>query len=342
MKAFSTLLGLLVAAASTSACRLPDFVPDGLPGNVAAAGGHAVVALGGAGFAVRALGHDGGGSEIARVAPPAGSDRVDDVALDGSLLFALDAKVPGAVSVWSLADPTAPRLVAGPRGVPVGPFSGVAAAGGRVVVSGGTSELTLLGYDRDGRLSDATAALDLGRGQPDVLLAGDGRVAVVSTHFSLVADTFGFTTLALGGTREAPSTARLAAVVVPHAGYAPGGARPASFPLESAWSGRTLLLTAGRSLARYDLADPAAPRPLASIALPFAAVNVDADATLAVAVGSDPQPMLAWIDLSDPAAPRLVATLVLPDGDRPTSVALTPRGALVAAGAGGVRSVARP
>lgn len=341
---------LLVAATSGLAgCRLPEFAPAGEPANVAAAGGLAVATLAEQGFAIR---ERGSAAPLALVAPPAGSDRVDDVALDGELLFVLDALEPGALTVYSLADPRAPRLVDGPREVPVGPFSGVAAANGVAIVSGGTSELTLHRYARDGRLHEGVASLDLGRGQPDVVLSRDGRLAVVSTHFSFLADTFGFTTLALDDGDEharddALPAARIAArVTIDGAGYAPGGARPANFPLEAALDGPTLAITAAGSLALFDVADPAAPRALATLPLPFAPVSVDLAGGLAVAVGSSPAPTLAWIDVSDRSRPRLLATVPLPASSRPTGVALAatdgPPVAVVAAGGGGLLWIDAP
>ncbi|MGH7644032.1 MAG: hypothetical protein ACREMR_00465, partial [Gemmatimonadales bacterium] len=125
----------------------------------------------------------GSGATLATLPPPGGSESVDDLAIAGDLLFVLDAREPGHLSVYSLADPLHPHLVAPPREAPVGPFSGVSASGGLCIVSGGTSELTAWRYDRAGRLTGPVATADLGRGQPDVLVARDGMLAYVSTHY---------------------------------------------------------------------------------------------------------------------------------------------------------------
>lgn len=334
-KASTSAATLLAAVSFVAGCRLPEIAPAGEPENVAAAGGRAIAALAEEGFAIW---ERGAAAPIARVAPPAGSDRIDEVAIDGTLLFALDALEPGALSVFSLADPRAPRLVDGPREVPVGPFSGVAAAHGVVVVSGGTSDLTIHHYDRDGRLQEKVVSLDLGRGQPDVSVRDDGRLAVVSSHFSFLADTFGFTTLAL----DAGGAMALARIEIDGAGYSPGVARPANFSIATALSGTTLVVTAGRALAFFDLADPAAPRALATLACRFFPIAVAFAGGRVVAVGSSPEPTIAWVDATHPAQPLLLAEQPLPAGAQPTGVALVGDAAAVAARGAGLLWIDAP
>ena len=97
------------------------------------------------------------------VPPPPGSESVDDLAVAEEFLFALDAREPGHLSVFSLHDSLAPVLVSGPTEVGVGPFSGVSAGNGHVIVSGGTSSLSLFSYDAIGRLSINPVTTDLVR-----------------------------------------------------------------------------------------------------------------------------------------------------------------------------------
>src|SRR5437867_8780978 len=113
------------------------------------------------------------GQQIATIAAAAG-ESTDDLALADNLLFALDARPPGHLSVYSLADPRHPRLLGPSHDVPVGPFSGVSAAHGLCVVSGGTSQLTVWRYDASGALTCPIDSIDLGRGQPGVLAAPAG------------------------------------------------------------------------------------------------------------------------------------------------------------------------
>jgi hypothetical protein len=273
------------------------------------------------------------------LAPGEGAGSVDDLALADGLLFALDARAPGHLTTYRLADPLRPERVSRPLEVPVEPFSGVSAAGGRAVVSGGTKPLTVAAYDGEGRLGPATAAADLGRGQPDVLVSPGGAVAWVSTHFSLLRATYGITAIALGTPPEPPRT--LSRLEIDGAGFTPGAARPASFALEAALDGRTLLVASGAGLSILDVADPAAPRLLSTLPLPVRAVNVDAAGGLAAVVGSVPSPTLVLVDLGDPSAPAVVRVVPLDGGAVPTAVALDGRRAVVAAGPAGLLVVER-
>jgi hypothetical protein len=268
------------------------------------------------------------GAERGTVPPAAPSDSVDDLAVADGLLFVLDARPPGHLSVYSLADPVAPELRSGPVEVPVGPFSGVSAAAGRVIVSGGTSELTLRTYNARGRLAPEVVRADFGRGQPDVLLAPDGRRAVVSTHAS--GPHFGLTTVRVAG--SPPAIARAGTMALDTIGFTAGGAQPANFPIEAALSGDLLLVAYERGLALVDVADLDRPRLVGECPLAMAAVNVDARDGMAAVVGSRPKPMLALVDVSAPAAPTVIRTVPLPEGTYATGVAMTPTHVVVAAG----------
>src|SRR5262245_23830663 len=256
------------------------------------------------------------GTTVARIPPPAGSGSVDDLAVADALLFVLDARPPGALSVLSLADPKKPALVSGPVEVPVGPFSGVSAAAGRVVVSGGTSQLTLRSYDRQGRLGPQSATADLGRGQPDVLLSHDGRRAYVSTHFS--GPHFGITTLDIG---EAPALSERGHLELDTIGFTDGGAKPANFPLEMAAKAEFVLVAHRPGLAIVDVRG-ATPTLVKVLSTGVEPVNVDVQGDTAVVVGSSPQPLLAIIDVSRPEQAAVTRSIPLPPGTYATGVAI--------------------
>lgn len=266
-----------------------------------------------------------------RLVRPVPGTTVDDLAIADSLLFVLDAHPPGHLSVYSLADPAHPALVQAPAAVDVGPFSGVSAAGGLVVVSGGTSMLSLRRYAPDGRLGNVVANADLGRGQPDVLLGPDGRHAYVSVHDS--GPKFRLAVLALMSEPLEPR--EIASLPLDTYGFTPGGARPANFPIEMALAGDKLLIASAAGLQVIDVADPAQPRPLATFATPALPVNVDARPGLAAVAGSDPVPELTLVDITDPAAPRALASIRLPEGSRATGVVLAGGQVVVAAHAAG-------
>lgn len=331
--AAGTLLALLVLGAGASGCSWIALGYNSLRYPTTSSGESANVVIGGT-TAYGSLGEQGleivdlrRPERVRTVSPAAGSESVDDLAVADGLLFALDARKPGHLSVFSLSDPTMPVASSAAVAVDVGPFSGVSAGGGRVVVSGGTSRLSLRTYDRDGRLSPEVATIDLGRGQPDVLMAPDGRRAFVSTHFR--GPHFGLTILAIGS----GSTALVGAgkVDLDTYGFTAGGARPANFPIEAALAGNVLTVAHARGLAMISIQDMDRPRLLGVLDLGVKAVSVDVDGDMAAVVGSSPRPMLVLVDVSDPSAPVVKRPVPLPDGSYATSVAVGPRHVVVAA-----------
>lgn len=271
------------------------------------------------------------GRALKTMPPPAGSESIDDLAVADDLLFVLDARPPGHLSVYSLEAPATPVLRSAPVEVAVGPFSGVSAADGRVIVSGGTSELTLRTYGPDGRLAAGVAKADFGRGQPDVLLAPDGNRAFVSTHFG--GPSFGLTTVHV--TRAPLSVIQGGTMDLETIGFTAGGARPANFPIETALTGDVLLVAYVRGLALVDVSDLERPKLLSEVSLDVKPVNVDARDGTAAVVGSSPKPMLALVDVGNPAAPRVIRSIPLPEGSHATGVAITATHVVVAAGAKG-------
>jgi hypothetical protein len=270
------------------------------------------------------------------IALPASLGSADDLAAADGLLFVLDAREPGQLAVFTLDDPHMPRLVGAPVPVDVGPFSGVSAASGRVVVSGGTKSLTVRAYDSHGALGEPLVHTDLGRGQPDVLLSVDGLRAFVSTHdrgpdFSLVM-------LELAA-RSAIARGALPLVTY---GFTPGGAKPASFPIESALQDDALYVAHAAGLLVADVSHPDAPRELALLDVGFQPVNVDVRDGLAAVVGSRPRPSLAFVDVRSAGAPRVIDSVALPQRSRPTGVVLLESHAVVAAHAAGALLIPVP
>jgi hypothetical protein len=266
-------------------------------------------------------------AERRTISPPAGSESIDDLAVADGLLFALDARRPGHLSVFSLSDPARPVVASAPVEVEVGPFSGVSAGGGRVVVSGGTSLLALRAYDREGRLSPEVATIDFGRGQPDVLVAPDGRRAFVSTHVR--GPHFGLTTLEIG--RSSRALVRDGTVELDTYGFTAGGAKPANFPIEAALTGDVVIVAHARGLAIISVENSKQPRLLRVLALEVKAVNVDVNGNMAAVVGSSPRPLLVLLDVANPSAPIIKRSVPLPEGSYATSVAVGREHVVVAA-----------
>jgi hypothetical protein len=270
-------------------------------------------------------------------APTEPADRIDDVAVADGLLFALDATPPGHLQVHRIeAGGALSPLASTP--VPVGPFSGVAAGGGHVIVSGGTSSLTLRRYDAAGALSEP-ATDDFGRGQPDVALAEGGRVALVSTHVQ--GPRFGVT---VADIEDAPLRLQARGYVeLEGAGFTPGGFHPANFPLQAAALGDVVLVAHGGGLAVLQSRRGEAPVPVTTLALPVraTAIAVDPARRLAFVAGASPQPTLLVVDLADPRAPLVVERRALPADASPSAIALDATHLAVALQGGGVHLEAR-
>lgn len=252
-----------------------------------------------------------------RVSPPNPADSIDDLALADGLLFALDAVPPGHLLVYSLADPLRPRLVDGPVAVDVGPFSGVSAAAGVVAVSGGTSRLSLRSYDREGHLGRQIAQADFGRGQPDIALRDDGRVAAISTH--LYGPKFALTVVGIERSPLALQT--IGQLALPEAGFTDGGFKPAHFPLVARWAGPRLYVAHGGGLDSVAADTDTAPRLFAHDARAAPAMDLAlADGQLYVLrAGSAPAVLRYRLDANGSA--QLEATMTLAPTAHPASLA---------------------
>lgn len=297
--------------------------------NVVIDGTQAFVSLGERGFEIV---DTASGKVLEIVPPPASSESVDDLAVAGRFLFALDARPPGHLSVFSLAASPRLSLTSAPIEVAAGPFSGVSAGGGRVIVSGGTSLMSLRSYDSEGKLGPVLAEIDCGRGQPDVLVSPDGSRAFVSTH--RWGPYFGLTSVRVSV--SPPSMVKSAGLKLDTYGFTPGGAKPASFPIETALEGDLLYVATSRGLTVVSTAGPDRLTRLATLDIGVRGVNVDVRNHVAAVVGSSPRPALVLIDVRSPASPRVVRSIPLPDGSRPTGVAIGATTVVVAAGNGGV------
>jgi hypothetical protein len=317
------LLVLLVAPGCYLGSLTYPTLRSGDASHVAVEGSTAYVARGGMGVEVVDLDSR---KRVLMLPPPAGSRSSDHLSVADGNLFVLDAR-RGRLSVYSVVEPRRPVLAVPPVDVPVGPFSGVSASGGRVIVSGGTSELTVFAYDGAGHLGKQRAIADLGRGQPEVRMAPDGKRAVVSTHFTR--PDFGITMLEVHAPPRAPEprgTLKLSG-----AGFSPGGFKPANFPLVAIVAGDLVFAAHGGGLAVIDAGDLSAPRLLRVLTLPVEPVSVSLStdgSTLAV-VGSAPSPRVVLVDARTLDVTR---TIDLPADARALDVALTPSHIVVAAG----------
>jgi hypothetical protein len=276
-------------------------------------GSHAYIAAGADGIEVVDL-----STQQRRLAPPgAPADRVDDLAVADGLLFALDATPPGHLTAYSLANPDLPARSGDVVPVPVAPFSGVSAAAGVVVVSGGTSELTLREYDREGRFGPEVITADFGRGQPDVAVRPDGRMVAISTH--LYGPEFAITFAAIE--RRPLALRMLSRLALKDAGFTAGGFKPAHFPLVAAWHGDRVYVAEGGGLDVIDLSAPRQPRLLLHDRRPQPAIDVviSGDELDVLRAGAEPAVFRYRLDGSGLPGPN--GSWNLPAGHHPAAIA---------------------
>jgi len=303
--------------------------------NVVVRGNFAYAALGSDGMAVVNL-----TTRVRTLINPSGlNSDIHDLSIDGDLLFTLDAS-NGGLSVYSLTDPVSPTLVSGPVSVPVGPFAGVSAAEGRVVVSGGTSLLTLRDYNTiSGALDANVASVDLGIGQPDVLVSADGEQAFVSTDFvgSFDGSGFGITTLSLDTPLVVPpATSRTGLIGINFNNIQ----APANFPIESAEINGVLLVAHREGLAVINIETSALIR---VVDLGFFAANVDVRGNRAFVVGSQLGSVSRFteLDVTNPSNPIILRTQSFPESSPFSGVAAGDNFVVIAGNGSGLQIIKR-
>ena len=275
--------------------------------------GHAYIAAGTDGIEVIDLAAQG----KRRLLPPnAPADRIDDLAIADGLLFALDATPPGHLMTYSLANPARPSPSGEIVPVPVGPFSGVSAAAGVVAVSGGTSQLTLREYGRNGRFGTEVVTADFGRGQPDIALRPDGRMAAISTH--IFGPDFAVTFAEI---RRRPLGLRmLSQLGLKDAGFTTGGFKPAHFPLVAAWRRDRVYLADGDGLEVIDVSDPRQPHLLLRDRRPQPGMDVVVAGDELDVLRSGSQPTVFRYRLDDSGLPTPAGSWSLPAGSHPAAI----------------------
>jgi LVIVD repeat len=276
--------------------------------------GHAYVAAGAEGIEIVDL----ASQERRMLLPPdARVDRIDDLAIADGWLFALDATPPGHLMIYSLANPDLPKPAGEILTVPVGPFSGVSAAAGVVAVSGGTSQLTLREYDRDGRLATEVVTADFGRGQPDVAVRPDGRMTAISTHLYGPEFAISFAEIR----RQPLRLQTLGQLRLKDAGFTTGGFKPAHFPLVAAWRSDRVYVAEGGGLAVVDVSNPKQPRLLVRDRQPQPAMDVVVSGDELDVLRAGSRPAVFRYRLDGSGLPTPTGRWNLPAGSHPAAIA---------------------
>lgn len=315
-----------LAATLAMACSLHPFNNGGGPVNLALEGDRIAVALGERGMD---LVDEVTGLRVAHVDVAGESDSYDDVAIADGWVFALDAD-DGYLSVFD-----ARGLVATTRDakVEVGPYSGVAAAAGRVVVSGGTKSATVFRYDARGALTPGPSIVGH-RGKPDVAVDRGGKALFFSTHFSDPVDgqEFGLS-VATGAEGRFVDAVGLAG-----AGFTEGGGRPASWPARSVVTANHVFVAHGGGLSIVEWSSELDLTLLATLDVGMMAVDVAVEKDTAWVVGAAP-PALVEVNVTDPRSPSVRKRTPLSE---PASAIVVGRTAIsIAHGGGSLETIAR-
>lgn len=315
------------------ACTEDYIVPSHVPGVVKVSGNNVFVTYGDGGLIVTDVNTD---EVVAHLFPAGEMNGIDDFDIAGDLLFVLDARGTNYVATYNINDLQNPDLVDGPHLVQGGPFNGISARAGNLVVSGGTFYLEYFQYSSSGELS-GSASFSRDRGHPDVLLSDNGEVAFASTDFDgLVDDTrFGVMALSLGTELNIPTV--ISQKGIPEAGFTDGGTSPVGFPIQTALSGDNLLVAHGGGLTTIELIEESAFGTTQLIDLGIQSVSVGVQNDIAYVIGIGSVPSLVKVDLSNISNPVIIETVDLNIGNSiPTSVALSNSFIYIAAGEAGL------
>jgi hypothetical protein len=158
---------------------------------------------------------------------------------------------------------------------------------------------------------------DFGRGQPDVALRPDGRMAAISTH------TFGPDfAITFAEIRRRPLGLRtLSQLALKDAGFTAGGFKPAHFPLVAAWRGDRVVLATGGGLNVIDVSDPSQPRLLLRDRQPRPAMDVVVSGDEIDVLRAGSRPAVVRYRLDDSGLPTPTGSWSLPAGSHPAAIA---------------------
>lgn len=312
-----------------------DFdVPNHVPGIVKVFDGKAFVAYGEGGLIVTDIATE---AVVAQIFPPRSMNSIDDFDVDGDLLFVIDARNKNFLATYSITDINNPKLIDGPINVNGGPFNGIAANGGNLIVSGGTFLLEYFQYSSDGKLK-GSATFGRDRGHPDAIISDNGQVAFISTDFQIVPDKprFGATALYLGDELGIPGV--ISELRIDGAGFSQGLTKPVGFPIKMEVHNNHLLVAHGAGLTIIELIEDAAFGTSNTYDFDIEVTAIASLNNTAYILGYTPAGQaLIKIDLTDVNNPVVEEMELLDIGSSvPTSVAVTSQYIFIAAGEAGL------
>lgn len=278
------------------------------------------------------------GEAVTQIFPAGDMHSIDDFAVDGDLIFTLDARGRNYFTVYRF-DGVEVEQVSKPIQVQGGPFNGIAANEGNLVISGGTTFLERFTYSKNGTVK-GPIRFGRDRGHPDIILSDDGQAAFVSTDFGigLDIDRFGIMSLHLGNGLQAPFV--LSELGIESSGFTTGVTTPVGFPIQSKQVDNRLLVAHGGGLTVIELEQNSFANHQ-NLNLGISATAIDASESTAYLVGFvNEVPSLMQLDISNMENVIVVNTISLDIGtDIPTSIAVGESDIFIAAGSSGIISI---
>ncbi|MEO9485602.1 MAG: hypothetical protein ABJG47_19235 [Ekhidna sp.] len=312
-------------------CKETYEVPNHTPGVVRVIDGLLMTAYGEGGLIIA---NENSGEVITQIFPPQGMNSIDDFDKDGDLIFVLDSRGRDYMAVFSF-DGRAADLVTKPLTVEGGPFNGISASNGNLVVSGGTTFLNRFKYSNNGEL-EGPVTFGRDRGHPDVLLSDDGQAAFISTDFDGGVNGFGVTSLYIGDQLQIPFIASELRIL--ESGITIGVTGPVGFPIQTATYNDNLIVAHGGGLTIISLIENYVFDTSTNVDIGISGVSLAMDSNIGYIIGYQGEiPTLVKVDLSDISSPILVSSESLPtEGNIPTSIALGDTDIYIAAGTAGL------
>ncbi len=317
-------------------CTEEYTVPNHSPGMVQVVDDLLMVAYGEGGLVIS---NENTGEILEQIFPPRGMNSIDDFAFTDDLIFVLDSRNRDFVAVYLFVNGEA-ELVTPPIPVEGGPFNGISARNGNLVIAGGTTFLNRFRYSSSGALSNSIS-FGRDRGHPDVLLSSDGQAAFISTDFGIGLDIerFGVMSLLIGDDLEIPSV--ISELGIEAAGFTEGVTTPIGFPIQTTIYEDQLLVAHGGGLTIIRLANNYVFESSSTFSIGINANAIAVNGNDAYITGyQESNPVLLQVDLSDPDNPIIISQQPLEtNGSIPTSIAIGSNDVYVATGNAGLLKI---
>lgn len=327
---------LIVAFILLFSCSESYDVPNHTPGVVKVFNNLLLAAYGEGGLIIS---DEFSGEVLAQIFPPQGMHSIDDFDMDGDLIFVLDSRGRDYMAVFTF-DGSEVSLVSDPVSVEGGPFNGISASNGNLVISGGTTFLNRFTYSTNGEIH-GPISFGRDRGHPDVLLSTNGQAAFISTDFGIGLDIerFGVMSLYIGNSLEIPSV--ISELGIAEAGLTEGLTGPVGFPIQTAIYNDNLVVAHGGGLTIIRLIEEFVFGVHTTIDIGISAVTLAIDGDIAYVIGyRESIPILIRLDLTDIDNPVILQSEILEtNGSIPTSIAVGVNDVYIAAGAAGIISL---